>query len=85
MSLALAGAGAAGRMLRKSSEAEGSKGSGEVGGRLVQGAEVSLAQSGQDQSADTGRCRGSRERSPCHPSLSAPGWEGQAVPAAGNF
>lgn len=62
MSLVLAGAGAAGWMLMKRSEAEESEGSGEVGGRLAWGAEVSLAQSGQDQSADAGRCRGSRER-----------------------
>lgn len=51
VSLVLAGAGAVGKMLRKRSEAEGSEGSGEVGGKLERGAEMSLAQSGQDQSA----------------------------------
>lgn len=85
MSLALARAGAAGRMLRKRSKAEGSEGSGEVGRRLAREAEVSLAQPGWGQSADAGRCHGSRERSPCHLSLPALVCEGQAVPAAGNF
>lgn len=50
-------------MPRKRSEAEGSEGDGKAGGRLAQGPEVCLAQPGQDQSADAGRCRRSRERS----------------------
>jgi len=54
-------------MPRKRSEAEGSKGDGEVGGRLARGVEVSLERPGQDQSADAGRCRGSGVGL-CHPS-----------------
>ena len=83
-------AGAAGRMLRKRREAEGSKGDGEAGGRLARGAEVSLARPGQDQSADVGRCHGSGERSDHatrhrQPRAMALRWlPGPTVPAAGS-
>lgn len=85
MSLAVARAGAAGQMPRKRSEAEGREGNGEVGGRLAWGAEVSLAQSGQDQSADAGRCHGSRERSLCHPFLQPSGERGTPCQLRGIF